>query len=658
MLWIAIWTAMAGPSAKIWHGPATVSFDLAVEGSPYDGQTQDVRVRFDDGPISETRLAYFDGSKWHAILLAPKGGTYTATVLLNGRAVQKLPNKVEAKALFNRPFIRLADDKRGFVDEFQARYWPIGHNLGWADRRTGMTVPEQLVEMGRHGLNWARIWACSWDGKNPFFSEGMPPAKGRDLLPKVMDQWDGIVAAAASSSVRFQFVLFHHGMFSTKTDANWNINSWNVANGGFLAKPEEFFTDPEAKARAKNWLRYAVARWGHEPAILAWELFNEVEWVDAFGAGQGEKVGQWHDEMADYLRSIDPYRRLVVSSSGMQLPIWRKMDYYQPHGYPPDIKALVLGTKPTQDRPLFFGEVGLGGGPGGAERERMAVRGALWPALMAGHAGAAQYWYWDRVVLDKLYPEYARFIGFYRSNRLNEAPAFQPVASEWASRKSGAIAFGPGQGWATTTKFEFQMPRDAESGALGSLSGFIQGPGKKDMMAQPIRFVFESAEAGKFVMTVGTIARMGAQVRMLLDGQAKVDEIFEPQDRDRPINRSFALDFGPGRHTVTIENPGPDWYMVDRFRIDGVGQAVAGNAAKNGESWLLRLTNATGSDSEAFSVSGLGIPDGPVAINALDLDTGRNESFHAEVKNGVLAHTLRGKDAAWLVRAGKRFRQK
>ena len=43
--------------------------------------------------------------------------------------------------------------------------------------------------------------------------------------------------------------------------------------------PAAFFTDPEAKALFKQRLRYLVARYGAYRNLLAWELFNEVQFV-------------------------------------------------------------------------------------------------------------------------------------------------------------------------------------------------------------------------------------------------------------------------------------------------------------------------------------------------------------------------------------------
>lgn len=93
-----------------------------------------------------------------------------------------------------------------------------------------------------------------------------------------------------------------------------------------------FATDPTAKEYQKRWLRYAVARWGHSPAIMAWELFNEVEWVDAVQTDRDwPTVICWHAEMAAFLRELDPYHHLVTTSAAWEQPeLYRAMDYFQP----------------------------------------------------------------------------------------------------------------------------------------------------------------------------------------------------------------------------------------------------------------------------------------------------------------------------------------
>lgn len=650
MIWIAAMATMISVPTEVWYGPATVSFELAVTGSPYDAEANDVRVEFVAGDRKETRLAYFDGKAWKATLLAKNPGRYQATVIHNGRRDAGLSRPIVLDDGGIRPFVRIADSKRTFYTADGKPYWPVGHNLGWQNANFVPLLNDQLAQMAANGCNWARIWACHWDGKNPYWIEGKKLDDPRSMHPEVLDRWEGIVRAADKSKVKFQWVLFHHGPYSSRTDSNWGINPWNAANGGFLAKPEDFFTSTEAIRRSKNWLRYTVARWGHEPSIMAWELFNEVEWVDAVANGQPQIVGKWHDDMAKYLRSIDPYGRLVTTSSGMHLPIWKEMDYYQPHGYPPDVRALVTATAPTKDKPLFFGEVGIGGS--GGPNESWVVRDAVWSGLMAGHAGAAQYWYWDRVANQKLYPEFKKYADFIAKHGLDQGVLFESLKVSLESRKAGAVTFAPGQGWANTTQTRFKMPEDASSGALGKLSGFIQGPAKREMMPEPIQFEFEAEKAGRFEMRVATAARQGTEIKLLLDGVVKVKEAISASDRDNNINKTFSLDFGPGRHTVAVANDGADWYNVASFKIDGIGVAVSGSASRSGGQVLLWLKrNAEGPSEEAFRLAGLPADWKGATVHELDLITGGTRKFLAVLENGALkAGKLGAKEAIWLIR--------
>ena len=122
--------------------------------------------------------------------------------------------------------------------------------------------------MGRNGVNWSRIWACNWDGKNPWWpTDDTPPSD--QMWSKAFERWDQIVSAAEDAGISFQFVLFHHGAFSTRVNPNFPDHPWNKAKGGFLEKAADFFTDPEAKRRSKMWLRYAVARWGHSTSVMS-----------------------------------------------------------------------------------------------------------------------------------------------------------------------------------------------------------------------------------------------------------------------------------------------------------------------------------------------------------------------------------------------------
>ena len=140
----------------------------------------------------------------------------------------------------------------------------------------------------------------------------------------------------------------------------------------------------------KRKLRYIVARWGYSPSILAFELFNEVQFTDAAQLNMWNIIEAWHNEMAQFIRANDVYHHLITSSSDLTKPIWDQTDYYQHHDYPSD---LITGIRDAQDitssqpvAPDFSGEcgidftphvgispAGLGRFNGGAIRWRAAV---------------------------------------------------------------------------------------------------------------------------------------------------------------------------------------------------------------------------------------------------------------------------------------------
>jgi hypothetical protein len=139
---------------------------------------------------------------------------------------------------------------------------------------------------------------------------------------------------------------------------------------------------------------------------MAWELFNEVEWVDARYAERWPDIEKWHGEMADYLRSIDPYGHLVTTSSAMDRPeLWAKMDFLQPHLYSPTLFTTVSGAARNAEKPLFYGEVGA---EDMAKADPRAVaRDGIYGGLLGNQAGAGQFWYWDLVEKSNLYSEFA-----------------------------------------------------------------------------------------------------------------------------------------------------------------------------------------------------------------------------------------------------------
>ncbi|MFN3683411.1 MAG: cellulase family glycosylhydrolase [Fimbriimonadaceae bacterium] len=639
----AMLATIAG-GATGWFGPAEATLNVRFPGNPWDPEQNDVRVRF-SGPdgVREERLAFFDGRSWRVRLVAKVSGRYVGEVWRNGSKAEAGSVVLTLDRSLPKGFVRRGGPW-GFRYDDGTLYWPIGFNLGW--QSPGLPdMAETLAEMGRIGLDWSRIWACHWDGKNPWWpNDGSVKLETGELWPKALDRWDQLVAAAEKAGVRFQMVLFHHGQWSTRTNPNWSENPWNKANGGFLERPHDFFTDPRAKKLAKAWLRYAVARYGHSPAVLAWELFNEVEWVDAVADGQKEEVGRWMDEMADYLRSIDPYGHLVTTSSHLDLPISRRADYYQPHGYPPSVAAMVLAAPRPGDKPLFFGEVGPGDLGGSREIQVEAVRGGIWSALFAQQAGAGQYWTWDRVYRDSLLPEFRRATEIVRGSGVLTQTGLSLLRPDFGTGSGGDLSLRPGAGWEPTRQFDYVLPRQA--GDMGRFSSYFQGRAHREMRPEPIRLRFEADKPGEIrIRTIG-LSSSGGDLTVEVNGSLAARRSYRQRS---DLSEPLVARFPAGKVEVVLDNDGPDWVQIGSIVLTGIAERASAVGIGNDRLAVVRVQrNDSGSGSLTLRLPRL-VRGVEADVECYDLDAGRRLTVWLAQPGGVLPWD--GRDAIVVVRA-------
>ncbi|HLK58984.1 MAG TPA: DUF5060 domain-containing protein, partial [Chthonomonadaceae bacterium] len=324
------------------------SFQLgSIPGDPFDYEQVNVQVtvRKPDGGTLEVPAFFDGGSTWRMRYSPTMPGQYSVVnVQLNRQTAHE--DKLDKKdwtvgGSVTPGYVRLdKGDHTRFVFDNGQRYLPLGHNVAWKGQSTP-DIPALFEKMHSAGENWSRVWMTHWDGKNLDWA-----ADGKSVKPGTIDleaakKWDAIVAAAEKSGIYFQMVLQHHGQVSTNVNPNWNDNPWNVAKGGFLKNPEEFFTSTQARTYTKRKLYYILSRWGYSPNILAFELFNEVENTDAAHNNRWDDIAVWHREMAIFLRQADTNHHLLTTSAvpGVkpESPIWDTVDYIQSHLYPSDI---------------------------------------------------------------------------------------------------------------------------------------------------------------------------------------------------------------------------------------------------------------------------------------------------------------------------------
>ncbi len=629
-------TLVAGAAvacAALPSGAATwprieAAFEIpGLASDPFDFERTDVRVRIEGAGGLVTLPAFFDGgSTWRVRHSPPAPGRYRVVqVTLNGLALGGLtvrPGSWLVSGAARPGFVRLdRRDSKYLAFESGARYFPLGHNQAW--HSSGLPeIPALFAKMGAADENWSRVWMNHWDNKNLDW-----PSAGRpgQLNLEVARRWDGIVAAAEQNNIAFQLVLQHHGQYSSAVNPNWDDNPYNAKNGGFLLRPEDFFTDAQARALTKRKLRYAVARWGYSPSILAWELWNEVQFTDAARRHQWDAIAAWHREMAAFLRAQDPYRHLITSSSSGSVPpaVWASLDFYQEHAYPSDLLTSLRATSNGElpaGKPLFVGEFG----PSNLSDEHgLFLHAGLWAGLMSGVSGAPQYWLWDGVEKNNLYPHLRAAARFVQLSGLASRLPLRQTAPQIATSTRADLSFGPGAGWGSARQDAFDVEEGAPAG-IGALPSFLQGRNHREMSPRPLQFRVHYPEPGRFVVRLEKIARAGAHLRLSVDGQpAELD--FPAAQADHapaPGQQEIAVQVGAGAHLIALENTGADWVTVQRFTLGGYSPALGAYGLSGpgfAAAWLFHRANV-------LAEPGRESPPASGRITLRDLEPGR---YHA-----------------------------
>jgi hypothetical protein len=590
-----------------------ISFQLPdIKGNPFDYKENDVMVTV-TGPENTSIIlpAFFDGENVWKVRYTPResGLHKVSGVTLNANPVQPESMKNQTFSVTGKPdagFIHV--DKASpleFVYDDGKQYYPVGNDAGWGNGQPG-DITDLLQKMGQAGENWSRIWMCAWDNKNLDWGGAADRPLGY-LRLDVAKRWDGIVQAADKDGIHFQMVLQHHGQYSTRVNPNWNENPWNKKNGGFLNTPEEFFVNPQAIALTKAKFRYIIARWGYSPSILAWELFNEVQWTDAISNGHKEEVAAWHKTMADFIRSQDPYHHLITTSSELSLPIWADVDYLQPHAYVTDPLATFAGIKASElKKPLFYGEMGPESGmdrDDGSWLHRM-----LWGSLMSPSSGTAEYWAWDTVEKNNLFPQYKIVTDFIKLSGMLAHRHLQSETGAIQTADSGPLYFGPGAGWDSLKQNDFIVNQDGTIPGIGEMPSFLQGKSHQAMFPYA-DFHINCPHSVVFTVSIRQVSKSGGNVQLSVDGGKPVVKEFQGSGADHSVKEDVQIDVPAGSHILRMKNTGSDWVVIGGFSLSPFAPTLASLVKKDSSfamAWIYqRSMNPKGSAVGAVTLTAM-----------------------------------------------------
>jgi hypothetical protein len=362
-----------------------VNFDLGYTyANPYSPDEIDVLFEF-TGPSAVTRSipAFWNGttSRWEARIVPMETGQHTCRILADDSSGRSGETTLG--------FMSVSSGQRGFIrrnteNPYHLRfdngesYHPIGHNVDWVvGDPNHWTFISRMADVGE---NWTRFWMASYVGTDIEWGPGVESwAQGLGIYSPVQsDDFDVSLDQCRDRGVYAQMCLDSFTGWNYYLYDNWDENPYNTANGGMCSIPLEYFSNSDAKRLAKQKYRYIVARWAAHTSVLCWEMFNEI---DALGAGgpweetyhSNRALGAaWHQEMAQYINSIDPYDHLITTSFAHAPEQWAEVwnlpeiDIVEPHHYNaavPQAQVDLIVACRQYGKPVIMGEGGTDGAP-------------------------------------------------------------------------------------------------------------------------------------------------------------------------------------------------------------------------------------------------------------------------------------------------------
>ena len=340
-------------------------------------------------------------------------------------------------------FVRLNRTQGNFSFDTGAPFIPIGENLCWAPNGAPLAAYDRwFQELSKQRANYIRVWMAPWLLRLETKETGV----GR------YDQFrawllDALFEKSESAGLFWQLSILNHGSFSRSQDPDWQNNPYNEALGGMCRLPNDFLTDPRAKATFKRLLEYLVNRWGSNPQLVMWELFNEAD----FGEFKSEDLTAWLGEMSAFLQSLDPNQRPVTTSYHKKPPeeVYRSptIDVVQLHVYderdvPAAFARLVGEARRTFQKPVFIGEFGwIADVMRKFDDIGIHMHEGLWSSLMSGAGGGALIWYWDQYVEPNALERHFRALeAFWRGEQIGLH--LQPLALSFSDGDLTGVGIG------------------------------------------------------------------------------------------------------------------------------------------------------------------------------------------------------------------------
>lgn len=340
----------------------------------------------------------------------------------------------------DRPYVRVSpNDARYFELDNGEPYIPIGLNMVGVWSQSGEDEAMNRMEdwmrsLSENGGNFVRIWLSS-----PFWS--VEHERCGEYDPDVGKRLDRLFALARKYDLYLKLTMEHFREIDPDVEyarrRPWATRPLHhVSRGGTATSMDEWFTGEASRQQFRKKLDWYAARYGSDPIVFGWELWNEVNAV------RSRKYLPWTEVMLGELHQRFPKNLAMQSLGSFDRSHNREQyaamvavegnDVAQVHRYldlgaslkichgPVDALTAdaireLMDMKPG--KPILLAESGAvepsHTGPFklyGEDRAGVILHDVIFAPFFAGAAGAGQCWHWDQYIENnKLWWQYGRF---------------------------------------------------------------------------------------------------------------------------------------------------------------------------------------------------------------------------------------------------------
>lgn len=335
-------------------------------------------------------------------------------------------------------------------------YIPIGLNMiAPPNARAGEDkalagMEEWLRSLSANGGNYIRVWLSDpfWDVEHE--KSGQYDAEKARRIDRMLE-------LCRKYGIRVKLTMEHFRSIGGGRQAWADKPLHNAANGGPAQSMADFFDGEASRAQFRRKIEWYKQRYGDQPVVYGWELWNEVNAV----TGNGD-VMAWTQTMLAELHKAFP-KNMAMQSLG-SFDSDRARDLYRRHSVMPgndlaqvhrylDLGARLDICKGPVDllasdavreilsynpgRPVILAESGAvepsHSGPFKlykADRDGILLHDILFAPFFSGAAGGGQIWHWDSYVApNNLWYHFGRFAQAVRDLD-PAAEAFEPARVE------------------------------------------------------------------------------------------------------------------------------------------------------------------------------------------------------------------------------------